>query len=160
MSACFFQASPNAFEALFWERHRMSPDTDSAHTYGRWQPFHPSHRYWQPPRQRSRGTTKPRVSTPLNTWRGVKDRLKCSHDHGSSAPLPTKPDLGMSNGQYYPSRDARLLPLAPQFPTPLGKLKLPQTTLESLSLLEAGQEDLASMKKTTRFIFYYSSLNS
>lgn len=61
----------------------------------------------------------------------------------------------MTNGQYYPSRDARLLPLAPQFPTPLGKLKLPQTTLESLSLLEAEQEDLASMKKKKIYILLF-----
>ena len=57
----------NAFGALYWERHRMSNDTDSAHTYGQLHHFHPSHRCWQPPRQRSCGTTKLRVSAPLNT---------------------------------------------------------------------------------------------
>lgn len=64
--AWFFQVNVHAFQALYWERHRMSRDTDSAHTYGQWHHFHPSHMYQQPPRQRSCNTTKPRVSASLN----------------------------------------------------------------------------------------------
>lgn len=67
-------------------------------------------------------------------------------DNGSSAPPATTPDLEMRNGKYYPSgmsgqcylsQDALLLQFAPQIPTALGKLKLLQVTLKSLTLLEA-----------------------
>lgn len=84
--------------------------------------------------QPSQGSLLP-WTQPWHTllWKDT-DRLKCSHNHGSSAPLPTKPDLGMTNrqsypsgmsGKDYPSQDARLLPLDPQIPATLGKLKLP-----------------------------------
>lgn len=62
----FFQANTNAFEALYWGRHRLSCNTDAAHICGQLHHFHSHHRYLQPLRQRSCVTTKQMVSAPLN----------------------------------------------------------------------------------------------